>query len=304
MRAIPSGRYIAAISGGVDSMALLAALCTQPHLKIIVAHVNHGIRSDATEDENVVRAFCKSHNLEFISKVLHLAANVSEAEARNARYDFLRKCRTKYDASAIITAHHQDDLIETAVLNAWRGTGWRGLAPFTIQSDIMRPLVILPKQALVEYATTHCVPWREDSTNSNQTYLRNYLRRTVLPMFDGINPQWRPIFLRYIRKQQLLRRKIDDELANALTSTATFANGAACMQRHTLIMLPEPLAYELLQAACKQLTGNTILREQAENAVLFAKVARAGKKMPLGTNWQVRVTRTSLFVEPCRYVLQ
>ena len=80
-----AGRYVVAVSGGVDSMVLLDVLRRLPNLNLVVAHVNHGIRQDAALDQALVGAYCRSHNIVFVAKELHLGTHASEATAREAR---------------------------------------------------------------------------------------------------------------------------------------------------------------------------------------------------------------------------
>lgn len=298
IKAIPAGRYIVAVSGGLDSMVLLHNLITHTDVDIIVAHINHGIRGDAGLDTAFIETFCESHNITHVSTDLHLGKKTSEACARRHRYDFLQKCRIKYKAHAIITAHHQDDLLETALINMLRGTGWRGIAPFVETPYVLRPLLRVAKKDIRNYALHYGVPWREDSTNIDQKYLRNYVRHSVLHWFDQRSSNWRPHIMRYVRNQQTLRRTIEAELNILLPVYVKNMTDSPRATRYIWCMLPEREAYELFQALCRHILGTSLLRTQAEAALLFIKVARPGKRMQLDNNWQLRVTRKQFIVEP------
>lgn len=177
--------YILAISGGVDSVVLLDKLASvRPEwICYIIAHVNHGIRPDSDDDETFVSKLAEKWGLEFESIRLELGKNASEAVAREKRYDFLFMLLKKYKAEKIITAHHEDDVLETMILNMLRGTSPRGLVGFQ-RKNILRPFLHTPKHELVNYATTRSLTWREDSTNSDEKYLRNYVRKNILPKFE------------------------------------------------------------------------------------------------------------------------
>lgn len=289
MDKIKPGRYIVAVSGGVDSMVLLDMLRRNEQLALVVAHVNHGVRDDAGADESLVAAFAQQYRLPYIATQLHLGSGASEEAARSARYDFLRRCCSKYKAAGIIMAHHQDDLIETALLAIMRGTGWRGIAPFVGKSDVLRPLITTPKWQLVAYARKHHIPWHEDSTNTDESYTRNYIRYTLMPMLDQKSDIWREVFLQHIREQQLLRRTIEVSLTDL-----GMDHGLA---RYQLIMLPAEVAYEFFQQVLRHRTGNSLPRPLAEAALLFAKTAKPHKIMQLGNAWQLRTTLRSLIVE-------
>lgn len=295
---LKAGTYVVAVSGGVDSMALLDMLRRQTDLRLIVAHVDHGTRPDSRLDAQYVASFAKSHNIMFVMKQLELGAGASEEQARQARYDFLQKCRIKYKADAIVLAHHQDDMVETAIINLIRGTGWRGLAPFTIETRLLRPLLHVRKDDLVGYARRHNIAWRNDPTNTDQTYLRNYVRHSLIPLFNQRSNTWYDIFLRHIRNQQALRHDINFECQQWLNSNAVKTAEQWQCRRYALIM-PEPsMAYELLQALFTAATGHTAERPLAEAALLFTKAARPGKRMQLNNLWQLHVTTTHIIVEP------
>ena len=125
---LPAGRYVVAVSGGVDSMVLLDVVRQMPGVFVVVAHVDHGIRADSHKDRKLVASVCMSHNVQFEYTELHLGPGASEEMARTERYKFLRHIKERYTADAILTAHHSDDLTETALINLIRGTGWRGRA--------------------------------------------------------------------------------------------------------------------------------------------------------------------------------
>jgi tRNA(Ile)-lysidine synthetase-like protein len=178
--------YIVAVSGGVDSVVLLHKLSSRisndnpKSPRYVVAHFDHGIRSDSHKDADFVRELADNYELEFVLGEGRLGPNASEMEARDARYAFLRELKQAHKADKIITAHHQDDLLETMVLNIIRGTGPRGLSPMN-SLDILRPLIHRSKKELIDYARDHKLKWREDSTNTDTKYLRNYVRLQIMP---------------------------------------------------------------------------------------------------------------------------
>ena len=198
---IPTGKYILAVSGGVDSMTLLHLLVQKSQQQatsnkqqaeknqfpvpssqflLVVAHFNHGIRPDSDKDEELVRKAAKKYQLPFEVGYGKLGSTASEETARKARYRFLEQARDKYQAKAIITAHHQDDLLETAIINIIRGSGRRGLTAISENPDVIRPLLDVPKTKIMSYARRHKLKWREDLTNTDETKLRNYVRRQLV----------------------------------------------------------------------------------------------------------------------------
>jgi tRNA(Ile)-lysidine synthase len=182
--------FIIAVSGGVDSVVLLHKLMSRQNMDqsnapvYIVAHFNHGIREDSIKDVELVKKLAQEYELEFELGEGKLGQETSEAEARLARYDFLRQIKDKYKADKIILAHHQDDLIETMILNIIRGTGPRGLNPMQGYDDLLRPLIHRRKKELLEYALENNLKWNEDSTNTEEKYTRNYIRINIMPKLE------------------------------------------------------------------------------------------------------------------------
>ncbi len=288
------GTYVVAVSGGVDSMVLLDVVRQLPDVRLIVAHVNHGIREDATEDAKLVRAIAMSHNLPYEEVRLQLRSNPSEEEARTARYDFLRHVGKKYNAAAILTAHHKDDVIETAMINLLRGTGWRGLSSLRSTDGIIRPFLKLPKAELEAYGRQHALQWRYDSTNDELKYMRNDIRRRLVP---HLPPQKLEEFYQYIVRQNDVTVTIDREVAQWLGANALRDSSTAALPRYEFIMMPQHVAHELLQSVLRQLGGKSITRPLADRALLFIKVAKSSKTFPLGTHWQLRALPRQVIVE-------
>ncbi len=186
---VPPGSYIIAVSGGVDSMVLLDLLADKAEtsrgdIRLVAAHFDHGIRPDSALDRQLVQDVAAARRLVFIHDEGKLGAEASEAAARKARYAFLNQVKQAAGADAIITAHHQDDVLETIIINWLRGTKSRGLSSLRSTADVMRPLLGVAKADIRAYAATRQLEWREDSTNEDEKYLRNYVRRQLMPRLD------------------------------------------------------------------------------------------------------------------------
>ena len=183
-------KYILAISGGVDSVVLLHKTMAHhsseggSNVSFIVAHFDHGMRPESADDAEFVRKLAESYGLEYAMERAELGESASEEQARNARYAFLSRVMVDNKAHGIVTAHHQDDVLETMVSNILRGTSPRGLRGFTLRS-IIRPLLHVPKSDIMAYADTHSLQWRQDSTNDDTTYTRNYIRKHVMPQLEN-----------------------------------------------------------------------------------------------------------------------
>lgn len=233
------GHYVLAVSGGVDSMVLLDVLRKRPGIKLTVAHFDHGIRDDSHLDKQFVEKIAKSQGLPFVHAKGMLGPAASEALAREARYKFLHAVRDATKAKGIITAHHQDDLIETALLNMLRGTGRRGLTSLRSTDGIFRPLLAHSKERIKTYASDNKIGWREDSTNSDTKYRRNYLRQNVM---TKLTPSQRAQLYILLEDLMAINHKLDVEIINMLHVQPAIDQ----LDRHWFITLPHDISQEVL----------------------------------------------------------
>jgi tRNA(Ile)-lysidine synthase len=285
---IEPGVYVVAVSGGVDSIALLKLLIDKNNndannkWRFIVAHFDHGIRSDSAEDRKVVQSMAYQYRLPFVYKEGYLGGGVSEAVARTARYNFLHQVSKASNAKAIITAHHQDDLLETAILNLIRGTGRKGLTSLSSRLGIVRPLLNTPKRDLIQYAKTNNLVWREDSTNADQLYLRNYIRHRILLRF---NDQSRNSLLSIISDLQVINRDIDSLLVNQLHLQSV----AGTIDRQWFNKLPHNVARETMAVWLRARGESNFDSKTLGRLVVGAKVAKPGRDFSLSKSSSLRV---------------
>ena len=283
------GSYVLAVSGGVDSVSLLHLLAQrpQPAYKFTVAHFDHGIRDDSNQDRQLVQAAARHYGLPFIYLDGHLSPITNEAVARKARYDFLHNVRHLTGAQAIITAHHQDDLLETALINIVRGTGRRGLSSLKSTDVVKRPILHVPKAEIYDYARDNQLVWNEDSTNRDQAHLRNYLRHQVIPR---LTPEQRHELLDLIQKVHQLNDEIDTHLATHLHVQPALDR----LDRHHFVMLPHVVGMELLAAWLRRHDIQDFDRKTLQRLSLAAKTYRPGRLADINAAWQLQVNKTDL----------
>ncbi len=195
---------ILGISGGPDSVFLLHQ-CLEINkkygFKLIVAHVNHGLRPKNSErDADFVEKLAKKNHLTFESIKLNLAAKQKhgfEEAGRILRYEFFEKLRKKHKAAWILTAHHLDDNIETVLFNLIRGanlTGLKGMETVSSKKHLLRPMLRLSKAEIVRYLQQRKITYKIDETNENLNFSRNWLRKKVIPLFKKINGSFEKTF--------------------------------------------------------------------------------------------------------------
>ncbi len=297
-----------AVSGGVDSIVLLDLLVGQAQLSVyekkkintngsglatsdtintlelIVGHFNHGIRADSMEDEKLVREAAKRHGLRFEVGYGELGANASEEKARDARYDFLYSLKAQYNADGVITAHHQDDLLETTAINILRGTGWRGLVAMQNNSVVLRPLLQLTKVEIYEYAAQNCLFWQEDSTNSSHSYLRNRVRAVFIENMTG---QQRLELLSSIKSIENLSSEINQLIAKILQNLEV--EGMINRQKYSI--LPVEVGREVLVSWLRGQGSRQIDSAVINRVDTFLRTGRPGSRTDIGSGTFVKLDK-------------
>jgi tRNA(Ile)-lysidine synthetase-like protein len=283
--------YIIAISGGVDSVVLLDMIARKkPETGVekplyIVAHFDHGIRSDSSEDAKFVESLAKNYGMAFVTKRADLGEGASEESARTVRYEFLFNEMKKHNAESVITAHHQDDVIETMIVNILRGTGPRGLIGFT-RSSILRPFIDKSKQEILDYAVEHKLNWREDSTNLDTSYFRNYVRMKIVPKLSADQRQE----LIKIRENTVkLYTEIDDQTKKLLVQNLEKGQ----LVRARFVVLPYTVQKELT-AVWLRINGLELDRKMIERAVLSIKTALPGKQINLNSKASLLINKKTV----------
>lgn len=276
-----------AVSGGIDSMALLHMCRYKWPQKdtYVVAHVDHGIRADGQIDSRLVEATVQNYGFSYETIQLGLGSEASEAVAREARYTWLETIRQKYSANAIMTAHHQDDVLETICINLIRGTGWRGLASLVSSEQLKRPLLDTSKALLVEYALKHGLQWRDDHTNDDMRLLRNNVRASIVRTLDA---DQRKELINLCTSQVKLRRTIESESAS-LGRLVAQDDG---LSRHWLLMLGPEAAYEVVVSWL----GQTMMTGHWHQLHRVIATAQPGTNLQLAGGLTFGFTKTKLVV--------
>jgi tRNA(Ile)-lysidine synthase len=280
---------IVAVSGGIDSVVMLHLLAMHANRPLVVAHVDHGMRPDSADDEQFVSNLAKQYGLQYASTRLELDATASEDTARVARYEWLEQLRHEHGAGAIATAHHEDDVFETILINLTRGTGWRGICSLRQTESRVRPLLGHSKAWIIDYALTHELSWHEDSTNESLRYLRNRIRHGIIPRLTS---EQRQKLKGLYESQCMLREEIASETKRIVAEVTEHGS----LLRYPVIMMDEREAIEVLRVWL----GEALESSRYSNLLVFLKTARSGAKWSLDGRRFVVASIRSLIVESPR----
>ncbi len=196
----PETRYLVGVSGGRDSVVLLHRLADLRYKNLIVCHLNHRLRGRSSDtDVRFVEKLAAKFDIDLVigsSNVGTIAAQKKwsiETAGREARYQFFAKVAKRRRCRTIFLAHHADDLVETFLINLFRGAGLAGLSAMReiatrrvedVDLTIARPLLGVWRKDIDAYVKKNELKFREDASNNSLTPLRNRIRRRVIPYLE------------------------------------------------------------------------------------------------------------------------
>lgn len=227
-------KYIVALSGGADSVALLLIMKALGY-DVEAAHCNFHLRGKESErDENFCVSLCESlgiilHRIHFDTLTYAQLHKVSiEMAARDLRYSYFEQLRRDINADAICVAHHKDDNVETILLNLVRGTGMNGLTGISPRNGfILRPLLCIGREDILEYLEAENQDYVTDSSNLVDDVQRNKIRLNVLPLLENVNPAVKDNILTMARwiaeASTIVEASLDEAKAKAVSSLSVAA---------------------------------------------------------------------------------
>lgn len=248
-----SKSVVAGISGGPDSMALIYLL-HRFNIPAIVVHCNYQLRGEASDkDQKLVEDICMHWKLECISIRFDSAKESTgnfQEWARERRYQAFRDIKKEYGAGLILTAHHQDDQLETILQKILRGSGlssWKGMD--ILENDLFRPLLNLSKSGILDFVEEFNVPYRIDRTNEESTYARNFIRNHWFPDLNRLFPGWKQNLLKVTDRAEEFEAMADLILQQVST-------GKDMLKRSQFLDLPQKIKpVVLLQFFKKYVSG-------------------------------------------------
>ncbi|EGQ0364564.1 tRNA lysidine(34) synthetase TilS [Staphylococcus pseudintermedius] len=269
---------VVAVSTGIDSMVLLHQLLydeTLTYRQLTCLHVHHGLREASKQEATFIQHYCEQHDIPFYMKRLDLSDVVAEGrsiqnDAREMRYQWFDTMMHQLDADGLLTAHHEDDQVETVFYRLFTGKSTRSsLGMSTIEARngyrLYRPLLNTSKHVIRAYQQQHDVPYFEDTSNASNTYVRNDIRNRILPQIDE-NAQ--------LKSQQLLKLKAwyDEAFMLMQHEVDNFIERFVTTNAHSFTV--SRYAFNALTYHVKILTLDTLLH-QFEDTVTISERAYA-----------------------------
>lgn len=291
---LPSNsRLLIAVSGGLDSIALLSAcveLQNEIMCEVAVAHVVHNLRTEAHADANFVESYANSLNLKFYKTELtppgdSTAENI-ENWGRRERYKFFKEIREKNNYDWIVTAHHADDVIETFFMRLLANKELKTIEPVDQQRYLLRPILEVFKEDLSLYITDKNLKFVEDASNSENIYTRNKIRNVLLPCIYNNFPESSSKALLFRIKSnnedmQYFTRLIDPHISELINLDFESKNFLKIFTQR-LGELDSALAWRLADSLLKNKLGFNIGRRHSLRVLDFILNNKLGVELPSG----------------------
>ena len=296
-----SANVLACVSGGADSMCLLAALLDisgRRRISVSAAHFNHKLRgAESDMDERFVRDRCAELGVPFLSESGDVSGYAGERgmgieeAAREMRYCFFRAAALRAGATRIATAHTADDNSETMLLNLARGSGAAGLAGIPpVRGAVVRPMLRVSRDEVEEFLRERGIQFVHDSTNDSDVYSRNKLRHNVIPALKEINPGFAAAAA---TAAELIRA--DEEYLSSLADEFIAAQSDNTGARCALRLVPRPAAlvsqvsigelnklpFAISSRVIRKLHGSNLDAKHVRAALMFCDLNGPPARLPL-----------------------
>lgn len=254
-------KLLLAVSGGLDSMVLFA-LCKELEMDVAVAHCNFNLRGDESDAETAfvektmqerqIPVFIKHFDTYAFAKEKKVSTQMA---ARDLRYTWFQELASEHDFDYILTAHHNNDAVETFLINLSRGTGIKGLTGIPEHNgNVVRPMLGFSRKQIQEYADDNNVQWKEDSSNASDEYLRNDLRHNAIPALEKATTHFLEGLAKtqeHLKQSAALLNVYESQLKQEYTYPINSTQGPSgiCIDLEKLATHPEPDAvlYTLLE---------------------------------------------------------
>ena len=274
---------VTALSGGGDSVALLWLLHNFYPGRVVAAHLDHCTREGMShEDAEFVKTLCCGWGVECRVKVAEVLKNKQPGESfemagRRERYLHFRETAAACGLHYIAVGHSADDLVETQLLNLFRGTGPAGLRGIPeVRGDIVRPIIDFRREELRQLLREHSVEWREDASNEDTHYARNKVRCQLIPWIrENLNPNFEKTMTGLAKQldQELSERELHTA-ANLARARVRIEPALACWEPSVLAEFSDTELLDMLRAEGAELGLPTLSRDRTLK--LLALVRRGG----------------------------
>ena len=302
-------RILVAVSTGVDSMVLLhilERLQQKSNFTIGVAHVNHKLRKASDEEENFLREYCREHELLFYTTSWqHSPTSGMEEKARAFRYKFFREIMDDYHYQVLATAHHSDDQMETMIMkmvrdgNLFSAKGILANQSFGEKQSLIRPLLHISKEEILNYSQQEGIDYFEDQTNTSFDMQRNRIRHQVIPLLKKENKQTLQHFQRLSQQIDAAQEIIADQQRQWYQAITTEKHNEVEIDLRAYLHFStsqQVFFWQELAKKARQYYNLTISAKQIDQLMQLLVKKKANWKIDIDQTWQFQKVYDRLFL--------
>ncbi|GBD79281.1 tRNA(Ile)-lysidine synthase [Tetragenococcus halophilus subsp. halophilus] len=308
-------RILVAVSTGVDSMVLLhilERLQKKSDFTIGVAHVNHKLRKASDEEESFLRTYCQKHQLLFYTTSWkHSPTSGMEEKARAFRYNFFREIMDDYHYQVLATAHHSDDQMETMIMkmvrdgNLFSAKGILANQSFGKSQALIRPLLHISKEEILNYSQQEGIDYFEDQTNTSFDMQRNRIRHQVIPLLKKENKQTLQHFQRLSCQIEAAQEVITDQQKQWYQTITTENHNEFEINLHAYLKFStaqQSFFWQELAKKARQYYNLTISAKQIEQLMKLLAREKANWEIDIDQTWQFQKSYGQLFLRKSQTV--
>lgn len=299
---VPNTTYILGLSGGPDSVYLLHHMVnTYPKHTFIAAHLDHEWRKGSDKDAEFCEQLCKELNVEFVTKKtselnIEIKSNGSQEEVgRKLRRHFFEMLMLEYGATAIMLGHHADDQLETFFIRLIRGTTSQGITCMKTQDGFYnRPLLHVSKQEILDSLKERNIDYLEDFSNHSEKYLRNRIRKTIIPAFKAADPRAEVNFARsldHMQQAEFFLQGLTEETLALLLNDNNLLDIKAFLEMHPYLQKRMLQRWLVTNRVSHTLTNSFL------NEILKFLRSPHGGSHQLGQDWKITKKHNQAFFE-------
>jgi tRNA(Ile)-lysidine synthase len=218
-----SAKFVAGVSGGIDSMVMLYIL-KQLNCDVVAVHVNYKKRGEDSErDAALVKTICQEYGFDFRCFEYQsddITSGNFQESARNYRRQKFINTAYEIGANHILLAHHLDDQIETIIQKLFKGAGLNSVTGMNVlEGRYFRPLLHISRDEIETFARIQNVKWNDDTSNKDTSYARNWIRSEFSQSLDGFFPGWRENILKHASRLEAINELLDISVNEIKSST-------------------------------------------------------------------------------------
>jgi tRNA(Ile)-lysidine synthase len=304
---LDGNRILVAVSGGADSVALLALLhsvADEFSLDLEVAHLDHALRKESPLDVSFVSHLCSEYGLKLTRKRIDVSAiakaqkgNLEEV-AREVRRDFLTETAKHNGCDYVALGHHLNDQVETLLMRLIRGSGTKGLSGMSCRDgQVLRPLLPFKRSEIIEYLHAEGLSWREDESNQNLDFMRNRVRSQLVPMLESFNPnvasQVASLAVQLQQDEEFWDGYVNELLAHCMSEDEEGCR----LDRLQLVEMDVAVSGRVVRAVLKKVRGNlrSLTATHIEDVLKLAQSDAPQGELTLPGAWVARRYDALLF---------